>query len=135
MPVLVCASLLSVSGCGRKGFSIDDAVPDRTITTGSVTHDPRSGRDATAQSDEATIRNAVSSAVVDGASLTDQGWANAATGSRGTIRAIVERRSTGRLCRDFEATRESYEGIHLYRGQTCVKGPGDWTITSYNRVE
>lgn len=135
MPALALAGLLSVSGCGSKGFSINDAVPDRALITGSVSRDARAGRDATAQSDEVTIRNAVSSAEVEDASVSDQSWANAATGSRGTIRSIVEERDTGRLCREFEATRESYEGIHLYRGRTCANGSGDWTITSYNRVE
>lgn len=135
MPAIACAGLLLVSGCGSKGFSIENAVPDRALTTGSIGQGTQVTRDATALSDEATIRNAVSSALVEAGRDTDQGWANASTGSRGDILNIAENRDAGRLCRDFEATRESYQGIHLYRGRTCVTGAGDWVMTSYKRVE
>lgn len=129
-----CALLLLLAGCGSKGFTLESAVPDHALTTGSIARDGRAGGDGTALSDEATIRNAVSSAVVDEGMAAGQGWANAATGSRGTIRRIAEARESGRVCRDFEATRESYEGIHLYRGRTCLERPGNWTVTAYDRV-
>lgn len=127
-----CAALLLLAGCGSRGFSLESAVPDRALTTGSIARGAPA--DSAALSDEATIRNAVSSAVVEDGTAAEQGWANAATGSRGTIRRIAEARDSGRVCRDFEVTRESYEGIHLYRGRTCLDGPGNWTVTAYDRV-
>jgi hypothetical protein len=63
------------------------------------------------------------------------GWANAGTGSRGAIRQIDERQETSRLCRRFLATRESYQGVHLYRGETCLGAARIWTMTAFDRVE
>lgn len=122
-------TLLSAA-CGARGFSIEDAVPDRSIVTGSVRPAPSGS-----VSDEVTIRNAVSSAIVDEVGEDGIGWANVSTGSRGAIRTLRETRETGRLCRSFSATRESFEGVHLYRGETCLDSGGQWAMHRFQKVE
>jgi len=129
------AGLLVVSGCGSKGFSIEDAVPDRSLITNSISRDRGAPADQATLSDEATIRNAVSSAVVEDSEMPEQGWANAGTGSRGEIRDIRETRSSGTVCRSFAATRESFEGVHLYTGETCLGAASQWMMKSFRRVE
>lgn len=123
---------MSLAACGTRGFSIEDAVPDRSIVTGSVTAQPPS---PTSASDELTIRNAVSSALVEEIGDDGLGWSNAGTGSRGAIRDVRETREGGRVCRSFAATRESYEGVHLYTGETCLASGRQWTMHRFSRVE
>ena len=124
----LCAAL-SLAACGTKGFSLEDAAPDRSVVTGAIPREPGS------LSDEITIRNAVSSAVVDEIGEGGIGWANAGTGSRGAIREVRESRGSGLLCRSFAATRESFEGVHLYRGETCLSQTKQWTMHRFQRVE
>jgi hypothetical protein len=140
---LSLAAALPLAGCGTRGFSLEDAVPgaatlapDRTLLTHSVSQQqPAISADPAEISDRETIRNAVTSAIVDEVGSDGIGWANAGTGSRGAIRQIDERQETSRLCRRFLATRESYQGVHLYRGETCLGAARIWTMTAFDRVE
>lgn len=125
----LCAAL-AAAGCGGRGFSIEDAAPDTSIVTGSIGPPQPSG-----VSDEVTIRNAVSSAIVDEIGEAGLGWANAGTGSRGAIREVRETRDGAYLCRSFAATRESFEGVHLYRGETCLNAAKQWAMHRFERVE
>lgn len=135
MWVSIAAGLL-LAGCGTRGFSLEDAVPDRALHTGSIARTPQDiSADPAALSDELTIRNAVSSAIVDAGSADGIGWANAATGSRGAISDISERQVESRLCRRFTASRESFEGVHLYRGETCLGPARIWMMTAFDRIE
>ena len=127
---------LTLAGCGTKGFSIEDAVPDRSPITGSISsRQPVAIADPVILSDEETIRNAVSSAIVEPEAGDEIGWANANTGSRGAIRALVERKDGLRLCRRFTASRESFDGVHLYRGEACLESTRNWSMTAFDRVE
>jgi hypothetical protein len=118
-----CTSSLDLFGSGEK--------VDRSISTGTVANGQ--AHNQTAQSDEATVRNAVSS--VDLAKLGNSSvpWANTATGSAGVVSQIREARNSGYLCRDFTTTRHSYEGIAMFSGQTCLTGSGDWALTAFTR--
>lgn len=133
------AAALPLAACGTAGFSLEGAVPDRSAVTGSIGRtqiEPAGGAvGSPAASDEDTIRNAVSSAIVDEIGADGIGWANAATGSRGAVRQISERRDGSRLCRRFTASRESFDGVHLYRGETCLGAARIWTMTAFDRVD
>ena len=132
---LCIALAVPLAACGTRGFSIEHAVPDQSIVTSSIPPQPnRQGGDATRRSDEATIRNAVSSAIVDEVGEGGIGWANAETGSRGAIREIRESRSDGYLCRSFTATRESFDGVAMYRGETCLGSARLWVMRAFDEV-
>jgi hypothetical protein len=134
--LLVGFSCALLSACGSKGFSIENAVPDRSITTGSISSQPPPPpADTVRVSDEATIRDAVSSAPVDEVGENGIGWANAGTGSRGSITNVRESRDTGYLCRQFTASRESYNGVFMYRGETCLGAERIWVMRAFDRVE
>lgn len=130
-----------LAGCGMSGFSIEDAVPDRALVTGTIVQQQNMPADPVFASDEETIRNAVSSAIVEQIGETGEagenslGWANAGTGSRGAISQIVEQREGSRICRRFTASRESFDGVHLYRGEACLGSARNWAMTAFNRVE
>ena len=58
-------------------------------------------------------------------------WANAETGSRGAITALVESKERGVLCREFAVSRESFDGVGLFRGEVCAAGSGTWQMLSF----
>ena len=58
-------------------------------------------------------------------------WANPDTGSQGTITTIAENSKNNQLCREFETSREAFDGVSIYRGETCMQRGGQWTVTSF----
>lgn len=127
---LIGACML-LAACGAGGFSLKKAEVDRSLYTSDI---PGSGKsvDAGRLSDEVTIRNAVTSADLESLSGAPLPWANAGTGARGEISAIAEfKNKKGTLCRRFDATRESFDGVALFRGETCMVGSGAWRMESF----
>ncbi|WP_320199064.1 RT0821/Lpp0805 family surface protein [Agrobacterium sp. rho-13.3] len=102
---------------------------DRSLSTASVPNQ----QNTQTVSDDATIRNAVTSADLAKISDSPLPWANAATGSAGVVTAIREDRSTGFVCRNFNTTRHSFEGIASYSGQACLSETGEWLMTSFSQ--
>ena len=133
--LLVAGAGLSLAACGARGVTLEDVAVDRSLVTGSVPAARPTPPDAAIVSDEGTIRNAVSSAIVEDIGGNGLGWANAYTGSRGTISNVVEAREAGILCRSFTASRESYAGIHMFRGETCLGPANSWAMTAFEAME
>lgn len=129
---LLCLAVLA-TGCASGGFSLRQADVDSSIVTGSIDSKPAPQPDATRTSDENTIRNAVSSADLTGLSGAVP-WANPDTGSRGAISALSETRRSGRLCRTFTTSRESYDGVALYKGETCMGSAGAWSLLDLSAI-
>lgn len=125
--VLLCAA------CGARGVTLADIAADRSIVTGSVGRDAAAAKDATEISDAATIRNVVSALDLEAGAPDVLAWANAETGSRGALRAISEHTDGGTLCRRFEATRESFDGIAIYEGESCLASGGLWAMTAFDK--
>lgn len=122
--MLGCALL---AGCAS-GFSLKKAEGDRDLITGSV---PTLDRQD--PSDEATIRNAVTSADLAALGQRPLAWANAETGASGVIEALEEVRKGGRVCRSFNASRENYEGVHLFSGEACFED-SVWRMTQFKAL-
>lgn len=128
--------LLLLAGCGAGGFSLEKAEVDRSIITGSVASTATAdATDASLASDQTTIGNAASSADLQGLAGQSVPWANAQTGSRGTITALAEigDASNGR-CRRFDVSRESYDGVAMYRGSICMTGAGAWQMQDFKAL-
>lgn len=123
---------LQLSGCGLTGGALEKAARDPAIVTGSVT----SGTviDPAKVSDEATVRNAVSSANLEQIGPKPLAWANMDTGSRGTVSRITEAEFDGKICRKFETSRESFDGIALFEGRTCLGDKGQWSMLSFDAL-
>ena len=47
-------------------------------------------------------------------------WANSDTGTRGVINGLVEFKREGLLCRRFSTSRESFDGVALFKGEACM---------------
>ena len=129
--VLFASAMLS--GCGTGGFSLEKAEVDRTFYTSNIAA-PRTPVEMERLSDEATIRNAVTSADVETLAGAPLPWANAETGARGQISGIVETRGKGTLCRAFSATRESFDGVGMLKGEACMIASGAWRMQSFDAL-
>jgi hypothetical protein len=127
-------AMLALGGCGIGGFSLEKADIDRSIVTGSVPASSPSG-DSNLIADQATIRDAVSSADVETLGSNELAWANSQTGSRGAIMQLAEDKTGGRLCRRFTTTRESFDGVALFEGKACVVGYGAWRIEGFKEAQ
>jgi len=122
--VAVVAALLA-SGCGG-GFSLDRFATDKSLTTSAVA----SGyaRPDSRASDEAAIAATIA-AWMPGAPPPDTvPWVNSNTGSTGAIVKISDSAEQGRHCRAFTASRESFDGVGLYRGTACSANGGPWRV-------
>ncbi|MGX8009239.1 RT0821/Lpp0805 family surface protein [Mesorhizobium sp. ORM8.1] len=120
---------LPLAACGAGGFSLEKAEVDRSIITSSAPAAP-----ADKDSDQTTIGNAVSSADIKELGGQAVPWANAGTGSRGAITELVELKDSGLTCRRFTATRESFDGVALYKGQLCLAGAGGWRMQEFKAL-
>lgn len=130
-PLVAVLALLVLGGCASGGFSLSKAETDPTILTGAIGDAPGATASAEQISDEATIRNAVSSADIESLKGAPIPWANADTGARGAISSLVEHKSAGMLCRRFVTSRESFDGVALYNGQVCMVAPGAWRMERF----
>ncbi len=132
-PVLLATLALILAACGSRGVTLDDIAKDTSIVTGSV-EKTETPKDATELSDATTIRNVVSALDLEAGAPDALAWANVETGSRGALRRINEYTDQGTLCRRFEATRESFDGIALYQGESCLASGGMWAMTAFDRL-
>lgn len=129
----MAAGILALAGCGVGGFSLEKAEVDRSLVTNSVSADQTSGSGGI-EADQATIRNAVSSADVEQLAGKEIVWANADTGARGTITQVTEAKQGGRLCRSFTGSREGFDGVAMFEGQTCLVGQGAWRLETFKAL-
>jgi hypothetical protein len=102
--------------------------PDAKLATSSVTNQYAAQPDNV--SDEATIRNAVSSADLAGG-MDSVPWANTSTGSAGVISQIREENIGSYVCRNFITTRHAYSGVSNYTGKACLVGSGTWQLINF----
>ncbi|TIX02377.1 MAG: hypothetical protein E5V57_22320 [Mesorhizobium sp.] len=131
--VAIVLVALPLAACGAGGFSLEQAEVDRTILTSS-TPAAASAIDQDRASDQATIRNAVSSADIQELGGQAVPWANSDTGSRGSITELAESRDNGQLCRRFTASRESFDGVALFKGEVCLAGAGAWRMQGFKAL-
>jgi hypothetical protein len=128
---LVLLFALSLTACATHSIEsatadiVDQGTQTGSLPAGAETPDP------TRVSDESTIRNAVSAADPEQAKVEPLAWANADTGSRGSISEMMEKEEGGTLCRQFKASRESFDGVALYAGDACKGDRGVWYLRDF----
>jgi hypothetical protein len=129
--VVTCVAFVSLTGCVAGGMDfLSAAKVDRSVSTGTV---PQAPVTTDSVSDEATVRNAVTSADLSKLNGQPLPWANASTGSAGVIDTIVENSDSGKICRQFRTTRHAYDGIANFYGKTCLISAGDWQLLSFQQ--
>lgn len=75
--------------------------------------------------DEAAAVEAVASAD-SRAGGHDIPWANSTTGTAGVITSVRQTQQSGMVCRTYQTSRQSYDGIALYAGKACRDAGGIW---------
>ena len=125
---------LPLAACGAGGFSLQKAEIDRSIITSSAPSSSAVPAASDQDSDQTTIGNAVSSADIKELGGQAVPWANAGTGSRGAITELVELKDGGLTCRRFSATRESFDGVALYKGELCLAEAGGWHMQEFEAL-
>jgi hypothetical protein len=131
--VVIVSATLVLSACAGRG-GIETLAADPTLVTGSA-QQVAGAADETTMSDEKTIRDAVSSANIESLGANPLAWANAYTGSRGTVTALSEHKlDDGRVCRKFSTTRESFDGVGVYNGETCTATANNWFMRAFSRL-
>lgn len=121
------------AGCSITSLGVGGK-PDSTVVTGSITPPPAPAPQDEDAADAKTVLDAVSSAALDDIAGGKIPWQNVATGSRGEIAGIEERRQEGLVCRSFSSSRESYRGVALYRGEACLTPAGGWWMRRLDAV-
>jgi hypothetical protein len=105
---------------------------DKKLTTSAVQNNYTATPDSV--SDEATVRNAVSSADISKPGPLTIPWANTSTGSAGVITSIGEENNGSYVCRKFLTTRHSYRGIANFEGKACLVGSGEWELIAFKEI-
>ncbi|AZO48482.1 MAG: hypothetical protein EOS58_14540 [Mesorhizobium sp.] len=132
--LMVAAMVLPLAACGAGGFSLQKAEVDRSIVTSSAPASPAVPANSDKDSDQTTIGNAVSSADIEELGGQAVPWANAGTGSRGSITELVELKDNDQTCRSFTASRESFDGVSLFKGELCMAGAGGWHMQDFKAL-
>ena len=130
---MLLIAALPLAACASGSVDMSKADVDQSSLTGALPGSDQAS-DAVRVSDEATIRNAVSSADPEQAKLQALAWANADTGSRGAISSMLEKKENGVICREFTASRESFDGVALYSGDACQGDRGNWFMRSFKAL-
>ena len=130
---LLCACA-TLSACASGGFSLKQAEVDRTFYTSDIPAGTNSRTDAGRLSDEATIRNAVTSADIENLGGGTVAWANSDTGARGSITGLAEYKDKGVLCRRFSTSLESFDGVALFKGEACMASAGAWRMQRFEAM-
>ena len=131
--VLFLVALGCASACSSR-LGNPEAAVDRTVVTGSVPDQSAADEDPARAADIATIRDAVSSADVEAVKGATLAWANVDTGSRGGISGLTEYTDKGTVCRRFEASRESFDGVTMFKGDACAAGQGAWRMRAFDAL-
>ncbi|TGT85178.1 MULTISPECIES: RT0821/Lpp0805 family surface protein [unclassified Mesorhizobium] len=131
--VAIVSIVLSLAGCGAGGFSLEKAAVDRSILTSSTSASAKPA-DSDRDSDQTTIGNAVSSADIEQLGGQAVPWANAGTGSRGSITELAELKDSGMTCRRFKASRESFDGVAMFEGELCLASAGGWRMQGFKAL-
>lgn len=129
--VIVTGVAILVSGCMMSGMDIDSMGVDKDNITGSVVKTEAERPDNSKLSDQNTVRNIVSAMNFTQWGKNPIPWANPVTGSQGTITAVAEKTTSDGLCREFETSREAFDGAAIYRGQACMAQGGHWALTAF----
>ncbi len=126
--LMIMVLVLPLCACGSAG-GLSKVDADPSLVTGAIQQEALS--DSAQNSDANTIRNAISAANLDMSGGVPLLWANRDTGSRGTVNQIDETEKDGIVCRKFETSRESFEGVSLYQGNVCLGADRQWFMQEF----
>ena len=121
--------LLFFAGCTTGVLDLGQSGIDRSLVTGSIPAISSESLPLPEIAGMSAIVVTLSGAVGEGGATTPLAWEDHDNGVRGTVTHIAG--GPGDACRDFITTRESFDGVHLYRGQLCNDEAAGWQMRSF----
>lgn len=127
----ICLPLLAAAACSVSLGDLGALRPDRTAVTHSV---PVAGGGSA--NDEGALRNSLLDALAELVSDPQAGVPLAWTGPNAEARGVVTWIGAEEdACRRFLSTRESFDGVALYKGMLCRAPAAGWQLRSFEPVE
>lgn len=111
-----------VFGAACAGKHQEEAASGPTITTASIVSHVPDFSDEALLADGGAMLSALSKTDLSGEKATP--WQNVESGASGLITAYSQELRDGQRCLAFTTTRESFDGIGLYRGTACEDAAG-----------
>lgn len=120
-----------LAGCSVSALDLDQSGIDASAVTGSVTPAAEPSHSPTLPAGTAAMLHAMVSQMGEGLDgALPLSWADEENGVRGVISHIYD----DGTCRSFVTTRESFDGISLYRGTACPSPEFGWQIQTFEAV-
>lgn len=128
MPFLAACSVSAIVP-GKPG----QKAIDRSAVTGSVSKEVASPSAPASGGDEEALAASLGGQLAAEGLATPFPWQSADGERRGTVTFVSGEREDG--CRGFVTTRESFDGVVLYRGLLCLDDHAGWQVRSYEPFE
>ncbi|SFQ72502.1 outer membrane surface antigen [Nitratireductor indicus] len=129
--VSVLATLPFLAACSVSAIVPGQKEIDRTAVTGSIPEDvtslPRPG--PASGGDEEALAVALGGQLAAGSLSTPFPWQSVDGERRGTVTFLAGEGEDG--CRGLITTRESFDGVALYRGRLCLDDHAGWQVRSF----
>jgi len=134
LPRLALSSALMslvLSACVvREGGGGDRSAVDNSLVTGSIRRSAPAAIAPQCAADSAAILAQFIVLEQQNGRPAARLWENSAAGSRGVLSALGQPEERGgALCRQFQTTRESFDGSALYKGEACRYGRQPWALS------
>lgn len=126
--------LLSIQSCTVSGWKTEKPSPDTSILTGSVASGQGTSDNSISLLDQKTIRDTVAATDKKNLARKSLDWSNSDTGNRGVISTLAEIKDHGKICRTFQTTHETFDGITLFSGKACEINNDIWTIVDFKAL-
>ncbi|MFC6489861.1 RT0821/Lpp0805 family surface protein [Nitratireductor sp. GCM10026969] len=127
---LLVALAAGVQGCGATWQGAAALEPDRSLVTGSVPQTSSLPQEANA--DGSAILAALSADAP--AAAVGRPWESPESEASGVITTVERQEEGGQSCLAFTTTRESFDGINLYRGLACERAAGGLSLLDLTRM-
>lgn len=126
----VLLSLLPLmAGCTTGALDLGRQDVDRTMVTGAIPPAVPKTSPSPAISGTPALLAALAGASADDAVPMPLAWNDPESGARGAVTHLAG--GPGDVCRTFVTTRESFDGVGLYRGEFCAAGTDGWQIRGF----
>lgn len=131
--VLIFATLPFLAACSVSAIVPGQKEIDRAAVTGSISEDVTSPSRPASSGDEEALAAALGGLLAADSLSTPFPWQSADGERRGTVTFLAGEGDDG--CRGFITTRESFDGVALYRGRLCLDDHAGWQVRSFEPFE
>ncbi len=123
--------LITLAGCSVSALDLEQPDIDPSIVTGSINPAAETSQSPMLPAGTEAMLHAMVAEMGEGLDgALPLSWTDEDNGVRGVISHIYD----DGTCRSFVTTRESFDGISLYRGTACPSPEFGWQIQAFEAV-